>query len=173
MRITPGKIIACALLAGALLFTGCATVAELVRLQPLGFAVEPGRGSELRLLGSSTERPLGGAAIRIWSRVSNPNALGLTLTTVEGDLVLGGARAARVTLPLGLPLRANQDTVIPLDLTINFSEVPALADAAIRFLAERKVDYRLDGKFGVDAGPLGRPSFGPTTLLQGELDVRR
>lgn len=156
-----------------LLFTACATVAELVRLQPPTFAVEPGRGSELRLLGPSPERPLGGAAVRIWSRVSNPNALGLTLTTVEGDLVLGGARAAGVDLPLGLPLRANQDTVIPLELTINFAEVPALADAALRFIAERKVDYRLDGRFGVDAGPLGRPTFGPTTLLQGELDVRR
>jgi len=157
----------------SLLLTSCATVSQLVRLQPPAFAVEPGRASELRLLGPSAERPLGGAAVRIWSRVSNPNALSLTLTNVEGDLLLGGARAAGVNLPLGLPLRANQDTVIPIDVTIDFSQVPALADAALKFLTERKVDYRLDGKFGVDAGPLGRPTFGPTTLLQGQLDVRR
>ncbi|HEX6939172.1 MAG TPA: LEA type 2 family protein [Longimicrobiales bacterium] len=167
------KAISRALLAGALLLAGCATVANLIQLQPPDFAVAAGRRSELRLLGPSRERPLGGAAIRIWSHVTNPNPFGLTLTTVEGDLLLEGARAAAVNLPLGLPLRANQDTVIPVDFAVSFAEVPGLADAAVRFLTERTVGYRLDGRFGVDAGPFGRPTFGPTTLLQGELDVRR
>ena len=161
------------LLAVALLLAGCATVSELIRVEPPRFQAAEGRRSELRLLGPSSTRPLGGAAVRIWARVQNPNAFGLTLSTVEGDLLLEGAHAAAVELPLGLPLRAQQDTVVPIDLTISFADVPGLADAAIRLLAERTVEYRLDGRFGVDAGPFGRPTFGPTTLLRGELDVRR
>ncbi|HEX7118289.1 MAG TPA: LEA type 2 family protein [Longimicrobiales bacterium] len=151
----------------------CATVSQLIRIEPPRFEVAQGRRSQLRLLGPSSERPLGGAAIRIWSRVENPNAFGLTLTTLEGDLLLEGARAAAVNLPLGLPLRASQDTIIPVDIAISFADVPGLADAAVRLLTERTVGYRLDGRFGVDAGPFGRPTFGPTTLLRGELDVRR
>jgi len=161
------------LLAVALLLAGCATVSELIRVEPPRFQAAEGRRSELRLLGPSSTRPLGGAAVRIWARVQNPNTFGLTLTTVEGNLLLEGAHAAAVELPLGLPLRAQQDTVVPIDLTISFADVPGLADAAIRLLAERTVEYRLDGRFGVDAGPFGRPTFGPTTLLRGELDVRR
>lgn len=161
------------LLAVALLLAGCATVSQLIRVEPPRFQAAEGRRSELRLLGPSSTRPLGGAAVRIWARVQNPNAFGLTLSTVEGDLLLEGAHAAAVELPLGLPLRAQQDTVVPIDLTISFADVPGLADAAIRLLTERTVEYRLDGRFGVDAGPLGRPTFGPTTLLRGELDVRR
>lgn len=161
------------LLAVTLLLAGCATVAELIRVEPPRFQAAEGRRSELRLLGPSQQRPLGGAAIRVWARVQNPNAFGLTLSTVEGDLLLEGARAAAVDLPLGLPLRAHQDTVVPIDLAVSFADVPGLADAAVRLLTERTVEYRLDGRFGVDAGPLGRPTFGPTTLLRGELDVRR
>ncbi len=160
-------------LAAALLVAGCATVSELIRVEPPRFEAAEDRRSELRLLGPSSTRPLGGAAIRIWTRVQNPNAFGLTLSTLEGDLLLEGARAAAVDLPLGLPLRAQQDTVVPIDVTISFADVPGLADAAVRFLTERTVAYRLDGRFAVDAGPFGRPTFGPTTLLRGELDVRR
>ncbi len=161
------------LVAVTMLVAGCATVANLLQVQAPRFAVSEGRRSELRLLGPSAERPLGGAAIRIWSRVENPNDFGLTLTDVEGDLLLEGTRAATVDLPLGLPLRARQDSIIPLDLVVRFDDLPGLADAAIRFATRRSVAYRLDGRFGVDAGPLGRPTFGPTTLLTGELDVRR
>lgn len=174
MRTILGKGAARAALLGVLLFcAGCATVAELIQVRPPGFAVESGRSSEMRILGPSLERPYGGAAITIWTRVSNPNGFGLTLTTAEGDLVLDQARAAGLSLPLGLPLRANQDTVIPLELTISFADVPGLADAAVRFLTERSVDYRFDGRFGVDAGAFGKPTFGPLTLVQGRLDVRR
>src|SRR5690606_21485028 len=94
------------LLAVALLLAGCATVSELIRVEPPRFQAAEGRRSELRLLGPSSTRPLGGAAVRIWARVQNPNTFGLTLTTVEGNLLLEGAHAAAVELPLGLPLRA-------------------------------------------------------------------
>ena len=157
----------------ALALAACATVSQIVQLQPPRFQPAEGTRSELRLLGPPTQRPLGGAAVRIWSRVENPNPFGLTLTNVTGNLILEDAHAAAVELPLGLPLRANQDTVIPIDIAISFADVPSLADAAVRLLTGQSARYRLDGSFGVDAGPLGTPTFGPTTLLRGELEVRR
>ncbi len=162
-----------ALAAAAVGFAACATVAELVQVQPPRFAAAEGRASQLELLAPAPDRPLGGAVVRIWSRVENPNRFGLTLTSLEGDMLLEGTRAAAVDLPLGLPLPAGRDTVIPIDVALSFSDLPGLADAAVRFATRRAVDYRLDGSFAVDAGAFGRPRFGPTTLLSGTLDVRR
>lgn len=93
-------------LAAALLVAGCATVSELIRVEPPRFEAAEGRRSELRLLGPSSTRPLGGAAIRIWTRVQNPNAFGLTLSTLEGDLLLEGARAAASSSTSGSTIRA-------------------------------------------------------------------
>lgn len=167
------KLTLAAALTVALLLGACATVAELMQVQAPRFAVAQGRASELRLLGPAPGRPLGGAAVRIWSRVENPNAFGLTMTSLQGDLILEDARAAIIDLPLGLPLRAGQDTVIPIEVAISFADLPGLADAAVKFATKRSVDYRLDGRFAVDAGPFGRPNFGPMTLVEGNLDVRR
>ena len=44
----------------------CATLNQLV--QPPQFSVAQGRDTQLRLLGPSTSRPLGGASLRIWAR---------------------------------------------------------------------------------------------------------
>jgi hypothetical protein len=151
----------------------CATVAGLMQVQAPNFTVAEGQVSELRLLGPGAGRPLGGVAIRIWSRVENPNAFGLTLTSLQGDLHLEDARAAAIDLPLGLPLRAGQDTVIPIEVAVSFADLPGLADAVMKFATQRTVGYRMDGRFAVDAGPLGRPNFGPMTLVRGDLDVRR
>ena len=131
------------------------------------------RTAELRLLPPSSQRPLGGAGVRLWARISNPNPLGLTLSTLAGDLYLEGSRAAEVNLPLGLPLPAQGDTVVPLDISIGFSDLPELAQLAQRWLAGSSVGYTLEGTLGVDAGALGQPTFGPMRLLSGSLDVRR
>ncbi len=111
--------------------------------------------------------------MRLYARVRNPNPLGLTLVGIEGGLLLQNQRAAQVSFPLGLPLQAGQETVVPLDIEIGFSQIPGLADVASRALRGQPIEYRLNGSFGVDAGPLGRPSFGPMTLLEGNLQVRR
>jgi hypothetical protein len=161
------------LLAGglALALGACATLRELV--QPPVFQVAEGRTSELRLLGPSTSRPLGGAAIRIWTRVENPNTFGLTLNRLAGSLLLEGEDAAELDLPLGLPLTARQDTIIPLDLSVSFSNLPELAGALRDALTRNAVAYRLVGTVTVDGGPLGDASFGPSTLLSGQLRVLR
>ena len=150
---------------------GCATLRNVI--QPPEFREADGRDAEFRLVGPSADRPLGGAAVRLWAEVHNPNPLSLTLSALSGRLYVSDTRAADVDFPLGVPMLAGQDTVVPLDIGLSFSDLPALADVARRWLAGQTLPYRLDGTVTVDADALGQPTFGPSTLLTGELTVRR
>src|SRR5262245_58533317 len=147
----------------AMTLTGCAELNQIGTLvQPPRFDQVPGRPAEVRLLGSS------GAGVRLWTRVSNPNPFGLTLGTLKGTLYLDEARAADADFPLGLPLGAGGEQVIPIDISIRFSDVAGLTNVGRRLLARQSVGYRLEGTIGVDAGRLGQPLFGPMTLLRGD-----
>jgi late embryogenesis abundant protein len=153
---------------------GCASLGGLGALvQAPRFSHAEGRDAEIVLRGPSRDFPLGGAAVRIYARVVNPNPFGLTLSTLVGDLFLDGTRAAAVDFPLGLALVANDETEIPIDLAIGFADVPRLAQVIGRAISGSQLDYRLDGRIGVDAGALGRPTFGPMTILEGDVRVRR
>jgi hypothetical protein len=151
--------------------TGCAGLGMGTVVQAPRFEVAEGRQAEFRLSGPTSQLPAGGVTVRLWARVQNPNSFGFTLASVAGNLFLEQAQSAAVNLPLGLPLQASQDTVIPLDITLSFAEVPRLADVLLRAVTGGTVAYRLDGTVGVEAGPFGRPSFGPSTLLQGNARV--
>lgn len=157
--------------AAALSLGSCATLSQIV--QPPQFSVAEGRDNQLQLLGPSTSRPLGGATLRIWTRVHNPNAFGLTLAALRGNIFLEDTRAGEVNFPLGLPLSATGDTIIPLDINISFSDLPGLVDVAQRIVTRNRVAYRLDGTVTVDAAPFGQPSFGPDTWIRGESRVIR
>jgi hypothetical protein len=157
----------------ALLVAGCATLGLETLIQPPRFTTVSNQQAELRVLGPSSSRPLGGAQVRLWARVENPNAFGVTLAALRGNLHLENARAAEVNFPLGLPLLAGRDTIIPLDVNISFSDLPGLADALQRIVTRNQVAYRLDGTVTLDAGAFGQPSFGPTTWLEGETRVVR
>ena len=133
------------------------------------FEQEPGRQAEIRMMGPSLSMPTGGAGVRIWTRVTNPNPFSLTLGTLRGTLHLEDARAADVDFPLGLPLRAGAEASVPIDLSISFADLPGLANVVRRAAARQPLAYRLEGTIGVDAGQLGQPTFGPMTLLTGEL----
>jgi hypothetical protein len=167
------RVLSVAVLAGVIGLNGCAALGLGGVVQPPRFSVAEGREAELRLVPPSAGRPLGGAQLRIWARVENPNAFGLTLAALRGNLFLENAQAADVDFPLGMPLAGGGDTVIPIDLNISFSDVPGLMDAAQRILTQNRVGYRLDGTVTVDAAPFGQPSFGPNTWLQGESRVIR
>jgi len=95
-----------------------------------------------------------------------------TLSTRAATLHLEGQRAATGDFPLGLPLTANQTSVIPLDLSIRFADVPGLAGAISQAATGRPVAYELNGTVGIDAGRFGQPAFGPMLLTRGDLDVR-
>ena len=154
--------------------SGCAALGALNQvIQAPRFAVAGSAQPEIRLVGPSTQRPLGGASIRLWAEGANPNPIGVVLSSLQGKLALEGVDAADVSFPLGLPLGAAQDTVIPLDIAVSFADLPRLAELIPRALGQGRVGYRLDGTVGVDAGVLGRPSFGPMLLLQGSIDTRR
>lgn len=159
-----------AISAVVLLCSGCAGLEQLRGLvQPPRFEQAPGRQAEIRLQGPSMSQPLGGAAVRMWTRVTNPNPFGLSLATLRGTLQIENARAADVDFPLGLPLRAAEEAIIPIDLSISFSDLPGLADVVRRAATRQPLAYQLDGTIGVDAGQLGQPTFGPMTLLRGEM----
>jgi hypothetical protein len=151
--------------------SACAALQELV--QPPIFDMDGNRSSEMRLLMPSGERPLGGAQIRVWARVQNPNSVGFTLTRLTGNLLLEGDHAAAIDLPLGLPLPAAGDTVFPLDLNVSFADIPGLANQLLAAVTGQRVNYSIRGTLGVDAGPFGQPTFGPATWLNGELRLTR
>ena len=148
----------------------CASLGPLARvIQPLRFSEVPGERSTIRLVGPSARQPLGGAALRLWTRVRNPNPVGLTLSTLRAEVLLEGTRAATGDFPLGLPLAAQGESDIPLDLSIDFADLPGLADVLRRAASSQGVAYQLEGSFSLEAGVLGRPAFGPMRLFEGRL----
>jgi hypothetical protein len=146
----------------------CAELNQLGSLvQPPRFEQVPGRPAEIRLNG------LEGAGVRIWTRVTNPNAFGVRLGTLKGTLFLDDARAADADFPLGLDLGARGDTELPIDIIVSFRDLPGLGGVGQKILARRPVGYRLDGTIGVDAARLGHDMlFGPMTLVRGETTIR-
>ena len=154
--------------------SACAALEGLRGLiQPPQFSEAEGQPEELRLIGPGQGAgALGGANIRLWTRVRNPNAFGLTLSRLAGTLYLEDSRAADADFPLGLPLTANGDQVIPLDLRVSFADIPGLATAIRNAISGRPLAYRLNGTIGVEAGRFGTPTFGPMNLLSGEIRTR-
>ena len=122
---------------------GCATLGPLARIiSPPQFEQAPGEQAEVRLLPPGSAGRLGGASVRIWTHITNPNPFGIRLSTLDGDLYLEGVRAANASFPLGLTLNARGDSVVPLDLRIDFSEVSALSGALRRALAGEAIPFR-------------------------------
>ena len=76
-------------------------------------------------------------------------------------------------LPLGLHLVSGEAQVIPLNISVGFENVPRLARVLADAGGGSPLGYRLEGTIGVDAGRLGQPTFGPLTLLEGDVRVRR
>ena len=158
------------IVAAALALSGCAALQNVTYLvQPPRFERAAERPSEVRLVGPSPGMPTGGANVRLWTQVTNPNPFGFTLSTLRVTLSLEGARAADGDFPVGLPLEARESSVIPIDLHVSFADIPGLSEAIRRAVRGQPVAYHLDGTIGVQAGRLGTPTFGPMRLFSGEL----
>jgi hypothetical protein len=171
MRTSKTRALKLSAIAASVLIVGCATLGQII--QPPTFAAASNQQSQIRLIGPGVGHPLGGIGLRLFARVQNPNPFGLTLTRLAGNLFLEGQRTANVDLPLGLPLRAAQDTVLPIDVSVSFADIPGIVTTVQQALTHNTVAYRLDGTFAVDAGPLGQPTFGPQTLFGGDVQVMR
>jgi hypothetical protein len=158
----------------ALAMSACASLGGVQAVvQPPQFRVAAEQQAEIRLLGPATNRPAGGASVRLWAHVQNPNAFGITLSALDGTLFLEGLQAALVDFPLGLPLAAAQDTVIPLDVIVGFADVPRVASSLLGAVGRNQAQYRLEGRARVNAGFLGQPVFGPLTIVEGTVPVLR
>jgi hypothetical protein len=156
----------------ALGLPGCGGVGALQRIiQPPRFEQAPNHPAELRLVAPSAANPAGGAGVTLWLQVTNPTPVGFTLSHLDTVLLLEGTRAATGNFPLGLPLGAGQTSVVPIDLSISFADLPALGAIIQRAARGSAVGYDLQGTVGIDAGPLGRPVFGPLRLVTGELRI--
>jgi hypothetical protein len=152
---------------------GCATLGALgLGLRPLRFEAARDHPAELRLGGGLLGGRVGlpdAATLRLWAHVENPNTFGLTLSAIEGAVYLEDTHAASVDFPLGLPLEPGLAQDIPLDVSLRLRDLPGLSGVVSRALGGQPLGYRLEGRFTVDAGALGTPSFGPATLLRGEV----
>ena len=169
-RLIRGLIILAAITGAGV---ACANLGNLQQIiQPPRFEQAAGQPAEIRLLGPSANSPVGGAGVRIWLSVTNPNPFGFTLSTLNTSLTLEGNHAATGDFPLGLPLTAGQQTIVPLDLSISLADVPGLSRTLGRLAVGGTAAYQLDGTIGIDAGRFGAPTFGPMRLTTGELQVR-
>jgi Late embryogenesis abundant protein len=156
---------------GILPMAGCGVIAPLAQIvQPPRFEQDD-RPAEVRVIGPSRSYPAGGAGLTIWIRVTNPNPFGFTLSTLDTTLLIEGNEAATGDFPLGLPLTAGGSSVVPIDLTISFADVPALAGVIGPAARGDAISYQLDGTVGIDAGRFGQPTFGPMLLARGELRI--
>ena len=143
---------------------GCTALQQLQSfIQPPRFEQDDQSRSEIRLQGIT------GAAVRIWTRVSNPNSFGVTLGTLQGTLHLEGSRAATVDFPLGLPLQPRSEEIVPIDISVDFRDVPGLGQAIARAVARQPIAFEIEGTVGVSAGRFGEQRLGPMTWLRGEL----
>ena len=67
----------------------CANLGNLQQIiQPPRFEQAAGQPAEIRLLGPSANSPVGGAGVRIWLAVTNPNPFGFTLSRINTTLML-------------------------------------------------------------------------------------
>ena len=161
MRIVTTAAVVVALVSSTV---GCAALQGLQTfVQPPRFEQDSQSRSEIRLRGTT------GAAVRIWTRVSNPNSFGLTLGTLRGTLHLEGSRAASVDFPFGLPLQAQSEEIVPIDISVDFRDVPELGQAIVRAVTRQPIAFEIEGTIGISAGGLGTQTLGPMTWLRGGL----
>lgn len=158
--------LACTVVVGS-----CAGLGLESLIRPPSFESVDGRGSEIRVSRPDAARPLGGAVVRVWTRIRNPNPFGIGLAGLTGDLYLDDAQAAEVDLPLGLPLPASGDTVIPVDIAVDFADIPRIAGVVRDALGGGSLPYRVEGTVGVETESLGYQEFGPGTVMSGTARV--
>jgi LEA14-like dessication related protein len=143
----------------ALLLSGC--VQNLVRSPQF----EMREAGLLRLNPPGLENIAPEAVIRITLDARNPNGFDLNLEELRFDLLMDGAKVAASSIK-GLSLKQNGAlSTFFADVEVPIS--PTTLQSLGKIISGSSIQYRLDGAFSVDAGPFGKPRFGPVTLAQG------
>ncbi|HWA76774.1 MAG TPA: LEA type 2 family protein [Polyangiaceae bacterium] len=115
---------------------------------------------------SVTVKSLGpqGLTLSVELDVQNPNSFALSAHSVDGVLQLGdGVELGRAAASPEAPIPAKDSAVVPSELTVNFTNLAALAPLA---LSEQPVPYRFKGQAQIGSEKL---NVGVPFELTGEL----
>lgn len=106
--------------------------------------------------------------VRTTLLVTNPNPIGLRLTSLDGALVLRDVPAADVRFVGGVDVPPQGSAELILDVAVPLPGASGLVDAALALVGGAPVAYRIEASVGVDLFGV-RTAFPRTTVLQGEL----
>ena len=150
--------------AAGLGLSACATLGALgLGLRPLRFEAARDRPAELRLGGGRLGLP-DAATLRLWAHEAAQLA-GYVYVDITGRDPGGYVRDAKAMVEQMVKLPSGYR----LEWSGSFQAMERAGGVIARAVSGQPLAYRLEGRFTVDAGPLGTPSFGPSTLLRGEV----
>jgi len=110
----------------------------------------------------------GAAVFDVHLRVHNPNPIGLTLASLDGDLYLGGRLAASTTFRGGVDLPAQGSGDLVMRVSVPLAQAPEFVGILARLIGGGATRYRLDASAGVDVfGTLQR--FPRVTVAHGSV----
>ncbi|WP_034342783.1 LEA type 2 family protein [Deinococcus misasensis] len=148
----------------AALASGCAVVRTTV--QPPEFQVQ--QFQLVRYTIPNILNPFNGEATFLMDvRVTNPNAFGLQVRRIDGELLLDGQNFGKATIP-NLRLEPNQSTTVTTEFTlpVNLNLASKIADIA----SGKRVDYLVKSTIQVDAGLIGTATFSNIVVAQGNVN---
>ncbi|GEM49040.1 LEA type 2 family protein [Deinococcus cellulosilyticus] len=148
----------------AALTSGCAVVKTTV--QPPEFQVQSFQMTRYTI--PNLLNPFEGeATFRMDVRVTNPNAFGLQIRRIQGDLLLDGQNFGQAVIP-NLSLQPNGSDVVTTEFTlpVGLNLASKIADIA----QGRRVDYLVKTNVQVDAGLLGTVTFSNMVVAQGNVN---
>ncbi|MEJ2288755.1 MAG: LEA type 2 family protein [Deinococcales bacterium] len=105
----------------------------------------------------------GAAVFDVHLRATNPNPVGITLTSLDGDFYLGGHRAAATTFRKGIDLPARGSSDLTLEVRVPLTQAPALVQTLAGLVGGASTSYRVDATVGVRI--LGTTQRFPTVTL--------
>ncbi len=148
-----------------LLLTACAPGTEPAIAAPTFTVLESGTGFQYVDPPGIGE---GAAVFDIHLRAHNPNRIGLSLASLDGDFYLGDRRAATTTFRHGIELPARGSSDLTMEVRVPLAQAPALLQTVAGLLTGAATSYRVDATVGVRVfGAVQR--FPRTTLAQGSV----
>lgn len=110
----------------------------------------------------------GGLVMQVTLRTSNPNPVGLRLSSLDGELFLGGVLATRISFLGGVDLPARGSSDLRLEATVPLARIPELLGVLGNAVAGAPLTYQVDAAVGVEL--LGVATRFPSlTLARGEV----
>ena len=105
----------------------------------------------------------GAAVFDVHLRATNPNPVGITLASLDGDFYLGGHRAAATSFRQGVELPARGSADLTLVVRVPLAQAPALVQTLAGLVGGAATPYRVDATVGIRL--LGTVETFPTVTL--------